>query len=83
MSKTERALDEALDDAYDVSDDLDVELDEVDLDAEELDVEELGDEAVDAEDEPYELPEIIMATEADDEACRTRRRSVDRAPSAR
>jgi len=68
MSKTERALDEALDDAYDVSDDLDVELDEVDLDAEELAVEELGDEAVDAEDEPYELPAIVMATEADDEA---------------
>jgi hypothetical protein len=68
MSKTERALDEALDDASDVSDDLDVELDEVDLDAEELAVEELGDEAVDAEDEPYELPAIVMATEADDEA---------------
>jgi len=63
MSKTERALDEALEDAYDVSDDLEVE-----PAAEDLDNEDLADEAVDAEDEPYELPEIIMATEGDDEA---------------
>ena len=49
MSKTERALDEALDEG--VVDDV-VEIDDVDD----------GDD-VEIDDEPYELPEIVMATE--------------------
>jgi Transmembrane domain of unknown function (DUF3566) len=68
MSKTERDLDvDALDDALD--EDLADELDDVDLDeADDLDVEtaqEIEDTA--DESEPYELPEIVMATEGADE----------------
>jgi hypothetical protein len=65
MSKTERDLDvDALDDAFDDHDDHDG--DEVvdgvvaDLDADERDADR------DDGDEPYELPEIVMATEGDD-----------------
>jgi Transmembrane domain of unknown function (DUF3566) len=84
MSKTERALDEALDDSYDVSHDLDADLAEAELavdepseeqsaapSAEEPGVEEPGVEEPGVEEpgvEPYELPAIVMATEADDDA---------------
>lgn len=51
MSKTERALDDALDDDYDAPFDRDG--DAVDVD--------------DVDDEPFELPEIVMATEEDDD----------------
>ena len=78
MSKTERALDEgidALDDELDEAVDVgaddgydDVDVDEVvDIDA---DDDELSDVEVeeDVDDEPYELPEIVIATEEPDDA---------------
>jgi hypothetical protein len=55
MSKTERALDEALDDGYDEPFDVDVDEFEVD------------DDDVEVDEAPFELPEIIMATEGDDD----------------
>ena len=51
MSKTERALDEALDDGYDEPFDVDVD----------------GDELDELDEAPFELPEIVMATEGDDD----------------
>jgi len=69
MSKTERALDEGVDALDDDLDDgfeeygdiVDVDVDEVDVDVDEVDADEVD---VDGEtlDEPYELPEIVIAT---------------------
>jgi len=66
MSKTERALDDALDDEYDEPFDRDG--DEVD-DALDDSVDDLidPDDVEDGDDEPFELPEIVMATEEDDD----------------
>jgi hypothetical protein len=76
MSKTERALDEdidALDDELDAAAQVDVAVDdavedeitEVDLEDVDVVVDEDGDLVAD---EPYELPEIVLATEEPDDA---------------
>jgi len=67
MSKTERDLDvDALDDAFDDDQDVD-DVEDLAVDDFELDVDP-GDRDGDADDaEPYDLPEIVMATEGDDD----------------